>query len=108
MKDLMQKLQNSYSVRNELKISSFEKICHVALNENESKTMNDSFIDNDSNSSSSNDFVLTVLFMCSVLLVTVLKVTVCQNKRQFKDSKRECQSADYCFIDNEISDLIYN
>ena len=62
-------------MRDKLKISFFEKICHVALNENESETMNDSFVDNDSNDSSSNDFVLTVLFMCSILSVAVLNVT---------------------------------
>ena len=77
-------------MRNESKISSSEEICHVALNENEFKTVNDLFIDNDSNDSSSDDFVLTALFMCSAFSVTVFKVTACQNREQFKNSEREC------------------
>ena len=72
------------------KISSSEEVCHVALNENESETVNDLFIDNDSNDSSSDNFMSAVLFMCSVFSVTVLKVTVCQDERQFRDSEREC------------------
>ena len=41
MKDLTQKLWNSCSMRDKLKISSSEEIHHVALNENESETVND-------------------------------------------------------------------
>ena len=108
MKDLTQKLQNSCLMRNELKISSSEEIHHVTLNENESETMNDLFVDNDSNSSSSNNFMLTVSFTCSVFSVIVFNATVCQDERQFRDSERECQSADHCFIDNEISDSVYD
>ena len=108
MKDLMQKLWSSYSIRNKSKISSSEEICHVALNENEFKTMNDLFIDNNSNNSSSNNFMLVVLFMCSALSVTVLNVTVCQDKRQFKNFERECQSTNHYFINNEIFNSVYN
>ena len=63
-------------MRNKLKISSFEKICHVILNENEFKTMNNSFVNNDSNSSNSNNFILIISFMCFTLLVTVFNITV--------------------------------
>ena len=76
MKNLMQKLQSSCSMRDKLKISSFEEICHVALNENEFKTVNDSFVDNDSNSSSNDNFVLTISFTHSVLSVAVSATTV--------------------------------
>ena len=77
-------------MRNELKISSFEKICHVASDENEFKIVNDSSVDNNSNSNNNNDFMLTASFMYSVFSVTVLNTTVHQNKRQFKDFEKEC------------------
>ena len=108
MKDLMQKLWDSHLMRNKSKISSSEEICHVASNENESETVNDLSVDNDSNDSSSDNFVLTVSFMCSVFSVTVLKATACQDREQFRDSKKKCQSADHCFIDSEVSDSVYN
>ena len=108
MKNLMQKLWDSHLMRNKLKIFFSEEICHVALNENESETVNDLLVDNDSNDSSSDNFVLTVLFMCFVSSVAVFNVTVCQDERQFRDSERECQSADHCFIDSEISDSVYD
>ena len=108
MKNLIQKLWNSHLIRDESKISSSEEICHVTLNKNESKIMNNSFIDNDSNSSSSNNFVLIVLFTHSAFSVAVFNVTVCQDKEQFKDFKRKCQSADHYFIDNKISDSVYD
>ena len=95
-------------MRNELKISFSEEICHVTLNENEFKTVNDLFIDNDSNSSSSNNFMLIASFMCSAFSVTVFDAIVHQDKEQFRDSERECQSADHCFIDSEISDSVYD
>ena len=104
----MQKLQDSHLIRNKLKISSFEKICHVTLNENESETVNNSFINNDSNDSSSDNFMLIASFTCSVFSVTVFDVIVCQDKEQFKDSKRKCQSADHYFINNEIFNSIYD
>ena len=85
----MQKLQDSYFIKDELKISFFKKIHHVALNENESKTINDLFVNNDSNNSSSNNFILTVLFTCSVFSITVFDVTVCQDEKQFKNFKRK-------------------
>ena len=108
MKDFTQKLWNSCSVKNELKISFFEEICHVALNENESETVNDSLINNDSNSSSSNDFVSAASFTCSASSVAVLKITAHQNERQFRDFERECQSTDHCFINNEIFNSVYD
>ena len=108
MKNLMQKLWNSHSVRDELKISSFKEICHVALNENEFKTVNDLSVDNDSNSSSSDDFVSAALFMCFVSSITVSDATACQDEEQFKDSERKCQSADHCFINNEIFNSVYD
>ena len=77
-------------MRNELKISSSEKIYHVTLNENEFKTMNDLSVDNDSNNSSSNDFVLIVLFIYSTFSVAVFNATVCQDEKQFKDFKKKC------------------
>ena len=95
-------------MKNKLKISFFEKICHVALNENEFKTVNNLFVDNDSNSSSNNNFMLIASFMCSIFSVTVFNVIVHQNKRQFKNFKKKCQSADHCFINNEIFNLIYD
>ena len=76
IKNLTQKLQNSHFIKNKLKISSFKEIYHVALNENEFKTVNNLLIDNNSNSNSNNNFMLTVLFMCFVFSVTVLNVTV--------------------------------
>ena len=108
MKDLTQKLQDSHSVRDELKISSSEEIHHVTLNENEFKTVNDLSVDNDSNSSSSNNFVSTASFTCSVLSVTVFNATAHQDRRQFRDSEKKCQSADHCFIDNEIFNSVYD
>ena len=90
MKNLTQKLWDSCSVKNKLKISFFEKIHHVTLNENEFKTVNDLSVDNDSNNSSSNNFVLATSFTCFALLVIVLNVTVYQDKEQFKDFEREC------------------
>ena len=62
-------------MRNKLKISSFEKIHHVALNENKFKTMNNLFIDNDNNDSSSDNFMLTMLFTYFIFLIVVLDVT---------------------------------
>ena len=108
MKDLTQKLWSSHSVRDESKISSSEEIHHVTSDENEFKTVNDLFVDNDSNDSSSNNFVSTALFMHSVSSVTVFDVTAHQDREQFRDSERECQSADHCFIDSEISDSVYD
>ena len=108
MKNLTQKLWNSCSVKDKSKISSSEEIHHVTLNENEFKTVNDSFIDNDSNSNRSDDFMLTILFTHSAFLVIVFDVTAHQDREQFRDFKRECQSADYCFIDNEIFNSVYN
>ena len=108
MKNLMQKLWNSCFVRNKSKISSSEEILHVISNENEFETVNDLFVNNDSNDSSSNNFVLTVLFTCFTFLVAVFDVTTHQDKEQFRDFERKCQNADHCFIDSEISDSIYN
>ena len=62
-------------MKNESKISSFEEICHVASNENESKTVNNLSVDNDSNDSSNDNFILIVSFMCFILLIAVLNVT---------------------------------
>ena len=62
-------------MRDKLKISSFEEIHHVALNENEFKTVNNLFVNNDSNSNSNDDFVSAVLFMCFVFLTIVFNVT---------------------------------
>ena len=76
MKDLTQKLWNSHSVKNKLKISSFKEIYHVASNENEFKTMNDLFVDNNSNNSSNNHFILTASFIHFALLIAVFNVTV--------------------------------
>ena len=76
MKNLTQKLWNSHFIKNKLKISSFKEICHVALNENEFKTMNDLFVDNDINNNSSNNFMLTALFIYSALLIVVFNMTV--------------------------------
>ena len=95
-------------MRNELKISSSEEIHHVASNENEFKTVNDSFIDNDSNSSSSNNFISAASFMCFTFSVTVFNATVCQDREQFKDFKKKCQSANHCFIDSEIFNSVYD
>ena len=81
MKNLMQKLWNSHFIKNELKISSSEEICHVALNKNEFKTMNNLFVDNDSNSSSNNDFMSTVLFIHSAFSVAIFDVTAHQDKK---------------------------
>ena len=86
----MQKLWSSHLIRDESKISSSEKICHVASDENEFKTVNDLFVNNDSNSSSSDDFVLTVSFTHSALSVTVSDVTAHQDREQFRDSERKC------------------
>ena len=108
MKDLMQKLWDSHFMRDKLKISSSEEICHVTSNENEFRIVNDSLIDNDSNSSSSDNFVSAVSFTHSVSLVTVFNMTVHQDKKQFRDSEKKCQSADHCFIDSEISDSVYD
>ena len=75
MKNLTQKLQDSYFMKNKSKISFFKEICYIALNENESETMNDLFIDNDSNSSSSDDFILIISFTYFALSVAVLNAT---------------------------------
>ena len=95
-------------MRNKSKISSSEKICHVALNENEFKIVNDLFIDNDSNDSSSNNFMSATLFMCFAFSVAVFKVTAHQDRRQFRDFEKKCQSADHCCIDSEIFNLVYD
>ena len=63
-------------MKDKLKISSFKEIHHVALNENESETVNDSSVDNNSNNNSNNDFVSAMLFMCSVSSIAVLNATV--------------------------------
>ena len=62
MKNFMQKLQNSSFIKSELKISSFDKIHHVASDENEFKIINNLFINNDSNNSSNDNFVLITSF----------------------------------------------
>ena len=49
IKDFMQKLWDSCSIKNKSKISSSEEICHVASDENEFEIMNDLFVNNDSN-----------------------------------------------------------
>ena len=90
MKNFMQKLQDSHLMKNKSKVSSFKKIHHVTLNENEFKTVNDLFIDNDSNDNSSNKFMLTALFTCSVFLIVVFNATAHQDKKQFKNFKRKC------------------
>ena len=77
MKDFTQKLQNSHLMRDKSKISSFEEIHHVASNENEFKIVNDLFVDNDSNSSSSNNFMSAVLFTHFAFSVAVSEATVC-------------------------------
>ena len=77
-------------MKNKLKIFFFEKIYYVALNENKFKIINDSFVNNDSNSSSSDDFMLIISFIYFVFLVTVLNVTVYQNRKQFKNFKKKC------------------
>ena len=76
MKDLMQKLWNFYFIKDKLKISFFKEICHVALNENEFKIMNNLLINNNNNDNNSNDFMLTVLFMHSISSVTVFNVII--------------------------------
>ena len=91
-----------------MKISFFEKICHVALNENEFKTVNNLFVNNDSNDNNNNNFMLTTSFICFTLSVAVLNATVCQNERLFRDFKKKYQSVNYCFINNKIFDLIYD
>ena len=63
-------------MKNELKISFFKKIHHVALNENEFKIVNDLLIDNDSNDSSNNNFILIALFTHFALSVAVLNATI--------------------------------
>ena len=108
MKDFTQKLWDSHLMRDKSKISSSEEICHVTLNENEFEIVNNLFIDNDSNNSSSNDFVSAASFTCFVLSVTVFNVTAHQDKRQFRDFERKCQSANHCFIDNEIFNSVYD
>ena len=95
-------------MRDKSKISSSEEIHHVALNENESETVNDLSVDNDSNDNNSNNFMSAALFMHSVLSITVSEATVCQDREQFKNSERECQNADYCFIDSEIFNSVYD
>ena len=50
--------------------------------------MNDLFVNNDSNDSSSNNFILTTLFTHFTFSITVSDVTVCQNERQFKNFKK--------------------
>ena len=62
-------------MRDKLKISFFKKICHVALNKNEFKIMNDLFVNNDSNDNNNNNFVLIVLFMHFIFLIIVLNAT---------------------------------
>ena len=62
-------------MRDELKISLFKEIHHVALNKNESETVNNSLVDNDSNSSSNDNFMLITSFMHSIFSITVLKIT---------------------------------
>src|SRR5690625_1681330 len=108
MKDLTQKLRDSRLVRDESKISFSEEIRHVASNENEFERVNDSFVDNDSNDSSNDDFVSTASFTRSALSVAVLDATARQDERQFRDFERKCQSADHCFIDSEIFDSVYD
>ena len=68
-------------MKNKLKISSFEKIHHIVLNKNKSKTMNDLLVNNNNNDSNSDNFVLTALFMCFISLIIVFNVTICQNER---------------------------
>ena len=68
-------------MKNKSKISFFKEICHVASNENESETMNDSFINNNSNNSSSNNFMSAASFIHFVFLITVFKTTVHQNEK---------------------------
>ena len=77
-------------MKNELKIFSFEEICHVASNENEFKTVNDLFINNDSNSSNSDNFMSAVLFTYFIFSITIFNVTVYQDRKQFKNFKRKC------------------
>ena len=77
-------------MRNELKISSFEEICHVVLNENEFKTVNNSLVNNNSNNSNNNNFMLTALFIYFALSVAVFNATAHQNKREFKNFKKKC------------------
>ena len=108
MKDLTQKLWNSHSVRDKLKISSFKEVHYVTSDENESETVNDLSVNNDSNSSSSNNFMSTVLFMHFVLSVIIFKMTAHQDRKQFKNFEKKCQSADHCFIDNKISNSVYD
>ena len=77
MKNLTQKLWDFCFIKDKSKISSSEKIYYVVLNENESETVNNSFVDNDSNSSNSNNFMSAVLFTCSVSSVAVFNTTIC-------------------------------
>ena len=67
----------------------FEKIHHVALNENEFKIVNNLFINNDSNSSNNDNFMLIALFTPFAFLITVFNVTICQNEKQFKNFKKK-------------------
>ena len=62
-------------MKNESKISFFEKIHHVASNENEFKIVNNLFIDNDSNNNNSNNFISVILFTYFTFLITVLNAT---------------------------------
>ena len=63
-------------MKNKLKIFFFKKICHVTLNENKFKIINDLFVDNDSNNSNNNDFVLTILFTHFTFLIIVSDTTI--------------------------------
>ena len=76
IKNLTQKLWDSHFIKNELKISFFEKIHHVALNENEFKIVNNLSVDNDSNDSNSDNFMSAASFTCFISLITVFNVIV--------------------------------
>ena len=62
-------------MKDKSKIFLFKEIYHVILNENEFKTVNNLFVDNDSNSSNSDNFMLITSFMCFIFLVTVFNIT---------------------------------
>ena len=89
MKNLIQKLQNFYFIKDESKISFFKEICHVTSNENEFKTVNDLFIDNDNNDNSSDNFMLIVLFTCFIfqsLFLMQLLIKIKNNSKILKES----------------------
>lgn len=105
---LTQKLRGSRPVRDEPKTSPPGEVRHVAPDEDGSGTVDDPPVDNDSNGSSSDDFVSAASSTRPAPPVAVSDATARQDGGQFRDSEGECQSAGHCSIDSGASDSVYD